>query len=136
MNFKVEIGKRIKESREAMGLTLQELSARLNGVLSASRIGNYEQGTREPGPKEAVLLASKLNCSAAYLMCLDQDMTKQEQELLRNFRALPEKDRNSYARRIGALAIIYVEPLPDEREPKASAIRLPYKPRKNTPANA
>jgi len=42
-------------------------------------------------------------------------MTQQEQRLLRNFRALPEKDRNDYDRRIEVLALAYVEAVPDER---------------------
>lgn len=44
-------------------------------------------------------------------------MTVQEQELLKNFRALPERDRNDYARRIEVLALAYREPVPDERLP-------------------
>jgi hypothetical protein len=43
------------------------------------------------------------------------DMTPQERDLMRNFRALPEKDRNEYSRRIEVLAMAYREPVPDER---------------------
>jgi transcriptional regulator with XRE-family HTH domain len=86
-----------------------------NGILSASRISNYEQGLREPGTLEAKILAAALQCTAAYLLLLEEDMTKDEIDLLRNYRALPEKDRKDYSRRISAIATIYKEPVPDEK---------------------
>lgn len=70
------------------------------------------------GIEEAILLYPVLGVSPAHLLCADEvegDMTAQEQELLRNFRALPERDRNDYARRIGVLALAYREPVPDEK---------------------
>lgn len=69
------------------------------------------------GPEEALLLAKPLGVSPAYLLCVDVEgeMTKQEEELLRNFRALPERDRGEYARRIEVLALAYRDPVPDER---------------------
>lgn len=68
-----------------------------------------------PGPAEANLLANALGCDAAWLMCLQQSFSKQELELLRNFRALPERDRNDYQRRIEVLALAYKDPVPDEK---------------------
>jgi transcriptional regulator with XRE-family HTH domain len=115
MNYKKEIGRRLAERRTEFGWSLEELSRRTQGILSKSRLGNYEQGTRTPGPMEANILGEVLKVDAAYLMCLQQSFTKQELDLLRNFRALPEKDRNDYQRRIGALAMIYREPVADER---------------------
>lgn len=115
MDYKKEIGRRIKAEREREELSLEELSKRTGEVLSKSRIGNYEQGTRTPGPQEANILASALHCDAAYLMCLQQSFTKQEIDLLRNFRVLPERDRNEYQRRIDVLAMAYREPVADER---------------------
>ena len=69
------------------------------------------------GPEEALVLAKPLGVSPAYLLCVDVegDMTQQEEELLRNFRALPERDRGEYSRRIEVLALAYREPVPDER---------------------
>lgn len=68
-----------------------------------------------PGPAEVNLLANALGCDAAWLMCLQQQMSKQELDLIRNFRALPERDRNDYQRRIEVLALAYKEPVPDEK---------------------
>jgi transcriptional regulator with XRE-family HTH domain len=111
----VSIGRRIKEQRELRELSLDGLSQLTGGILSASRIGNYEQGTREPRTREARILASALGCSAAHLLLLEEDMTKDEIDLLRNYRALPEKDRKDYSRRIAAVATIYREPVADEK---------------------
>jgi transcriptional regulator with XRE-family HTH domain len=118
MNYKKEAGKRLKAAREAKGMTLQELSKRVGNLLSPSRLSNYEQGTRMLGVREALALHSVLGVQPSHLLCVDvieDDMTPQELELLRNFRALPEKDRNDYSRRIGVLALAYKEPVPDER---------------------
>lgn len=68
-----------------------------------------------PGPSEANLLAKALGCDAAWLMCLQQQMSKQELDLIRNFRALPERDRDDYQRRIEVLALAYRTPVPDEK---------------------
>ena len=68
MDVKKEIGKRIKKERNDGGLSLDQLSRRLNGILSASRFGNYEQGARLPGPQEIRMLAVVFGCLPAYLM--------------------------------------------------------------------
>lgn len=120
MNYKVKAGKRLKKAREDKNLSLQGLSQHLGGLLSASRISNYEQGTRMLGIKEALALAKVLGVNASYLLCVDGsdaegDMTTQEIELLRNFRALPENERGAYSRRIEVLAMAYREPVPDEK---------------------
>lgn len=118
MNYKKESGRRLREARKNKGWTLEELSRRTGGVLSTSRLGNYEQGTRMLGVRESLALGAVLSVQPSHLLCVDGeegDMTAQELELLRNFRALPERDRNDYARRIDVLAMAYREPVPDER---------------------
>lgn len=118
MNYKKESGRRLKAAREDKRLTLAELSARLGGLLSPSRLGNYEQGTRTIGVQEALALGGVLGVQPAFLLCVDvgeAEMTQQEIELLRNYRALPERDRAEYSRRIEVLAMAYKEPVPDER---------------------
>lgn len=122
MNYKKESGRRLKEARQHKGWTLDELSRRTGGVLSTSRLGNYEQGTRMLGVRESLALGGVLGVQPAHLLCVDGaegEMTNQENELLRNFRALPERDRNDYSRRIEVLALAYREPVPDERLPLA-----------------
>ena len=118
MNYKKEAGRRLRAAREDKKMTLQELSKRLGGVLSPSRLSNYEQGIRMIGVRESLALYGVLGVQPAHLLCVDVeegDMTQQEIELLRNYRALPEKDRNDYSRRIGVLALAYKEPVPDEK---------------------
>lgn len=119
MNYKKESGRRLKVARQNMGWSLAGLSKKLGSLISPSRIGNYEQGTRAFGAKEALAFATVLKVEPSHLLCvetaLEGEMTVQETELLRNFRALPEKDRNEYSRRIEALAFVYREPVPDER---------------------
>lgn len=72
MNIKKEIGKRIFEARKEKGLTLKELGE-LTGGLKQTRLTNWEQGTRAPGPEEIKLLAQALDVSPAFLMCLSDD---------------------------------------------------------------
>jgi transcriptional regulator with XRE-family HTH domain len=118
MNYKKESGERLALARKDKKMTLEGLSRALSGFLSPSRLSNYEQGIRKLGIKEALALSKVLGVNASYLLCLDEEvgeMTSQENALLRNFRALPEKDRNEYSRRIEVLAMAYREPVPDER---------------------
>ena len=118
MNYKKESGQRLADARRDKKMTLEELSKAVHGFLSPSRLSNYEQGIRSLGIKESLALSKVLGVNASYLLCLDEEvgeMTSQENELLRNFRALPERDRNEYSRRIEVLAMAYREPVPDER---------------------
>lgn len=62
------IGNRIAQARKANSLTIKELSSRTG--FSVSRIGNWEQGTRSPGPYEAKILSSELQIAASWLLCL------------------------------------------------------------------
>lgn len=122
MNYKKEAGRRLKAARQNKGWTLEELSRRTGGALSTSRLGNYEQGTRMLGVRESLALGAVLSVQPAHLLCVDgenEDMTTQEIDLLRNYRALPERDRNDYSRRLEVLAMAYREPVPDERLSKA-----------------
>ncbi len=124
MNYKKEIGKRIRAERDALKWSLETLAQKTagarSGPLSKSRISNYEQGLRLPGPREIKVLAQTLQADAAYLMCLDtgeDEMNKEEMDLLRNYRRLPENERLAYSRRIDSLAQLYRDPLPDEKLP-------------------
>ncbi|HAT1765703.1 helix-turn-helix domain-containing protein [Legionella pneumophila serogroup 1] len=77
MNIKKEIGKRILEARKAKGLTLKALGE-LAGGLKQTRLTNWEQGVRTPGPEEIKSLAQALDVSPAYLMCLSNEMQFKE----------------------------------------------------------
>ncbi|HAT1889441.1 TPA: helix-turn-helix domain-containing protein [Legionella pneumophila] len=77
MNIKKEIGKRILEARKAKGLTLKALGE-LAGGLKQTRLTNWEQGVRTPGPEEIKSLARALDVSPAYLMCLSDNQLLKE----------------------------------------------------------
>lgn len=85
----VNAGRRIRKARTDHDLSLDQLAEKTGGRLSASRIGNYEQGLRELGIAEAQILADALDEPAAYLMGLISD---QERDLLR----LPAETRAGF----------------------------------------
>lgn len=114
VDYPRRIGARIRAAREGFGWTRGELAAK-TGLLE-SRIGNYENGLRTPGPQEVVTLARALQERPAYLMGLEDEvaLSPEEWALIRNLRTLPERDRLAYSRRIEQLAMVYREPVPDE----------------------
>jgi transcriptional regulator with XRE-family HTH domain len=117
-SFAVRAGHRLRAIRAERGWTQRELSERTDGKLSSSRIANYEQGTRELGIQEAEILAKALYVQPAYIMgitSLKAPLSPAEEELVRNFRALPENERSNYFKRIAALALAYRTPVADER---------------------
>ncbi|HAU0368270.1 TPA: helix-turn-helix transcriptional regulator [Legionella pneumophila] len=71
MNMKKIIGSRITQARKANGLTIKGLADKTG--LGATRIGNWEQGTRSPGPEEAKTLSKNLQVAASWLLCLTED---------------------------------------------------------------
>lgn len=85
LNIKKEIGKRISEARKIKGLTLKALGE-LAGGLKQTRLTNWEQGTRAPGPEEIKQLAQALDVSPAFLMCLSDEkkykQTKSSSQLI------------------------------------------------------
>lgn len=126
--WRQKIGARIRELRDLEGWSLTDLERRTAQLaqragdpaltLAKSRLSNYEQGTRMPGPVEAVVLGTVFEVSPAHILCLDDDMpalSKMEADLIRNFRTLPENQRDEYAERIATLALAYRKPVTDER---------------------
>lgn len=119
---------RLSAFRANKGWTLRDASVATDGLLSPSRISNYEQGLREMGIPEAKALAKAYKTTAAHILCLDDDnpvLSPAEKEHIKNLRALPENERNGYIRRVAAVALAYREPVADERVtyakvPKAS----------------
>ncbi|HAT6958108.1 TPA: helix-turn-helix domain-containing protein [Legionella pneumophila] len=71
MNMKKIIGSRITQARKANGLTIKTLAERTG--LGAARIGNWEQGTRSPGPEEVIVLSKEMGVAASWLLCLTDD---------------------------------------------------------------
>jgi transcriptional regulator with XRE-family HTH domain len=116
MDYKDEIGRRIRTAREERGLKLRELSALTDNVVSVSRLNNYEHGARMPGPSEAVLLGKALGKRPAYFLGVDDvqtPITTQEETLIRNWRALPENERMKLYRQLEQKAMLYRDPVQD-----------------------
>lgn len=115
--WRKRVGQRIKEMREERDWSLTDLEKKTGSKLLKSRLSNYEQGTRLPGPAEALVLGEAFKVTASYILCLDDEMPLSpiERDLLRDFRALPEDQRMAYVRRIHQLAQVYRDPVPDER---------------------
>lgn len=78
MNMKKIIGSRITQARKANGLTIKVLAERTG--LGVARIGNWEQGTRSPGPEEAMVLSKELMVAASWLLGLTNDVTGEKLE--------------------------------------------------------
>lgn len=77
-------GKRIRQARDALGLTLKELSEKLGGQYSVTRMSNWEAGSRMISVEAAKDLAAALNVSAAYLLTVSdriRDMDEADGEL-------------------------------------------------------
>ncbi|MBK1721201.1 helix-turn-helix domain-containing protein [Thiocystis violacea] len=92
-----QIGARLRAERQRHGWSLSALSARTNGLLSKSRISNYEQGIRRMGLEAAEHLAAAFETvSPAWLLLLDEEhpLSDEEMQLVRDFRALdPQSQR-------------------------------------------
>ncbi len=89
--IKEKIGQRIYEARKAKGLSQQGL-ANLTIDLKQSRINNWENGLRTPGPEEIKQLANALEVPAAFLMCLSDE--KQENQTKKLGRLIPLFDHH------------------------------------------
>lgn len=116
MDYKKEIGRRIRLARDAKDLTLAELAQKTDDILTLRRIQNYETGYRMPGPLEAVILAKPLEVRPAYLMCLEDmqlPITPQEEAMIKNWRTLNERDRMDLFRKIQAAALSNRDPAAD-----------------------
>lgn len=116
--WKERIGTRLQQLRQLEGASLAQVAKKSQDRIAKSRLSNYEQGIRMPGPGEAVILAQVYQVSPAHILCLDDDvpaLSSLEADLIRSFRALPENERMDYYKRITALASVYKEPVPDER---------------------
>lgn len=112
MDYRAEIGRRIREARLAKGWTLDELSAAVDGVLSKTRINGYENGDKLPGPETIALLAKALGRRSAYMTAFEDKM---EEALLRNWWTLSERDRMTFFRQLETASMQSRDPVPDSR---------------------
>ena len=69
MDFKKNVGIRIKKLRTELHLTQEELANKLKGVKGKSSIANYENGSNLPSDEIKIQMCDIFNCSLDYLMC-------------------------------------------------------------------
>jgi transcriptional regulator with XRE-family HTH domain len=74
--FAIMAGKRIRDCRNAAELTQDELAQLTGNKLSASRIANYEQGTRALDVESALILGEALQQPAGYLLGVLSDLER------------------------------------------------------------
>lgn len=110
MDYKKEIGARIRRLRDARGWKLADLSRLTGDVLDLKRINAYENGVRMPKPAEVTILARALGVRPAYIMALEEEI---EERLLRNWHTLTERSRMEIYRQVEALAMTSRDPVPD-----------------------
>lgn len=131
MDYKKEIGRRIRQCRTERAWTLADLAKETGDVLTLKRINAYENGDRMPGPAEAVILAKALEVRPAFLLAVDDTqipISPQEESLIRNWRTLNERDRMAIFRNVEALSMANRDPISDitvERHIPQSVPRLP-----------
>lgn len=85
------IGARLRNAREDMGLTHQEVADRIG--LTAAGYGHYERGNRLPPIDQLVKLTTVLGRSINYFLDLPSDkcdLSADEEQLVRDFRAVNE----------------------------------------------
>lgn len=62
------IGKRLRQARDALGLSLRDLEAAIQNQVSAQAIGKYERNEMMPSSSVLLVLAKVLNVSPEYLL--------------------------------------------------------------------
>lgn len=98
---------RIKELRQANGWTQEDLAARLS--VSYQAVGHYEREFRSPDIETIHKLCDIFGCTADYLLGRSEvrsfELSAEEAELLRGFRALSSEGRE-FIRHTMALAAL------------------------------
>ncbi|MBU0727612.1 helix-turn-helix domain-containing protein [Patescibacteria group bacterium] len=90
---KIQLGKRIREKREKLGLSQSELAKSVNKA-SAAYIAFIEGGERNISAMDLMLIARQLGVSVSYLMGDDKKNETQEvMQALRADKELSKKDR-------------------------------------------
>ena len=87
----MNIGERIKESRQRCRMLQSDLAARI-GVKSSGIISNWERGLNKPNAEQIVALCRAMNISASYLLDYsgkdEFEASPEEIELIGRFRCL------------------------------------------------
>jgi transcriptional regulator with XRE-family HTH domain len=120
MDLTKRIGQRLRAARQALGLSLADVSSR-TGSLSKSRISNYEQGIRRMGLEEAQELALALGTvTPTYLLCLDDKgpLSQDERYLVDRYRESDTRGRDTILKIAETQSVYRVDSKGSEPEPK------------------
>lgn len=90
----IDFAYKLKSLRALRGWSQDELAQRLR--VSRSKIGNYEQGTREPKFEDLEAIADVFNCTISFLV--GDDLTPEEYELFEKFKKLNVIGKNEVKR--------------------------------------
>lgn len=88
-----EIGKRIKQKREELKITQEELAVKL-GYKSKTTIAKIENGTNDIVQSKVVEFAKALNTTVAYLMGWDDNEKQEDIETAASALDLVYNDKN------------------------------------------
>lgn len=69
IDYKKNIGHRIRQLRLEADLTQEQLANKLTSVKGKSSIANYENGSNLPSDEVKLQMCNIFNCSLDYLMC-------------------------------------------------------------------
>ncbi len=69
IDFKKQIGARIRQLRTELNLTQEQLANKLKSVKGKSSIANYENGSNLPSDEVKLQMCNIFNCSLDYLLC-------------------------------------------------------------------
>lgn len=102
----VLIGERLKEERDRLGLTQEQMAGRLK--VTQKTQGLYERGQRMPNAEYLALMAAQ-GCDVLYVLTgqrtpTAQSLTVRETCMLENYRVLAEEDKAAMQRMTSALA--------------------------------
>lgn len=97
-----DIGKRIREKREAIGITQEELATKL-GYKNKSTIAKIENGTNDIVQSKVVEFANALNTSASYLMGWEEktldvkqpQINQSDNDFLHKYHYIDDKGRHT-----------------------------------------
>lgn len=95
----MSVGSRMKERREALGMTQVQLAALL-GVTKGA-IGNYETGANSPKASILYKVFEVLKCDANYLFQdemrgdMENNFNPQEIDIIKKYRALDERGKSA-----------------------------------------
>lgn len=115
------IATRLVKAMQARTMSLAELATATG--LAVSRIGNYRTGLRLMKPWDAKVIAAALGIGPAFLLGIEDPA---EERLIRNWRALPENERERIAAKLDTEAMAYRgDAIPDHRLGHLSAAGKP-----------